>query len=859
MPYTIEKPPEWLKNLPKGAIKIGVDTFNAVLAGSNDDDKARKAAWAAIKAKYEKGKDGIWRAKSDVSLDEIRDMLWEALDERDTEADLHSVYGGYIIYEKAKKYYRLPYSILEGKVQFGTDAMEVERVWVEARSQQNEYDDSIEMRLRLGDAQDPEGNAWEVTICEPGFTKNGWYLPEDALREAAGLFEGVDVNIYELPTRGATHVPDALFDIKSLLVKNKAGWLENVRYVAGEGLKAVLHFMDSFKWLGKNLKDAISKGAKAYGLSYDAPVRAKKAEINGKPVMELVKFLAVDSVDIVTRPAAGGRFNRAIAAQKKEEIMDKKQLWELISKARPDLLKGKEFDSVTDEEMIALARMAMEPGGDQGGDGEGPGDGAAPGDTNNQDLVTRVDLEKFRCEMALNKALDASDLPDAAKDRIRTTFSGRVFQKEELDRAIADEKDYIAKMAQSQDRDDESIPSHSIISGGLGTLERAQMAVDRMFGLTKEDMEAFARLERLDRRPFFEDMRSVQDYHEYDQVPAFSSLREMYVFFTGDHEVTGRFMRKNLAPDLCAKMDITSATFSYVLGNTMGRRLVREYRAVDYGENILLSIKKPVRDFRQQEAVMVGFFPDLADVDPETADYEEIASVTDEESTYTVGQKGNILTISRKTIINDDLSLIQRLVSRLGRAARRTHAKYVLNFFINNATCSDGTAWFTAGHGNLGSSDLSIATALAAYKALGKATEKDSGERIGLLDDPSVKPVILHPIDLVDAAQSVAYDEFYYTSNDLTTKTRNPLKDKVKVQQCSLLVDTKDWGMIMPADVVDIVEMGYLNGREEPEMFVADSPQAGQVFVADKVRHKIRHEYAGALIDYRGGYKAVVT
>jgi hypothetical protein len=39
---------------------------------------------------------------------------------------------------------------------------------------------------------------------------------------------------------------------------------------------------------------------------------------------------------------------------------------------------------------------------------------------------------------------------------------------------------------------------------------------------------------------------------------------------------------------------------------------------------------------------------------------------------------------------------------------------------------------------------------------------------------------------------------------------------------------------------------------------VADTPTSEQVFVADKIRHKVRHEYAGAPIDYVGAYKAVV-
>jgi hypothetical protein len=333
----------------------------------------------------------------------------------------------------------------------------------------------------------------------------------------------------------------------------------------------------------------------------------------------------------------------------------------------------------------------------------------------------------------------------------------------------------------------------------------------------------------------------------------------MYNYFTGDTDVSGRFNRKGISPDLRNAQDIDSATFTYVLGNTLGRRLVALYAGYGFQEELLISVRKPVKDFRTQEAVLVGGFPDLSTVDPEAADYQEIVGVTDEESTYALLQKGNILTITRKAIINDDISIIQRVVAGLARAARRTHAKYVWNFFINNSTCSDATAWFTAGHGNLGATALSHVTALVAYKALAKMTEKDSGERLGLLDGSDVKPILFGPVDIMETIQKIADEEFYFTANDLTTKVPNPLRGKVTGKVISLLTDANDWGMLLPANIADIVEMGYLNGRQEPEMFVADTPMSEQVLVADKIRYKIRHEYAGAVIDYRSGYKAVVA
>lgn len=791
------------------------------------------------------------RSAQDVSLDQIRDLIYDALRERNKDCWVTEVFGSYLIYknDSESKYYKLPYSILEGEVQLGNEPVEVEKAWVDAKSQQSEMDDGMSVSVQMGAAKNPEGTEWEVTICEPGFTKNGWYNADDVLQAAAdeGLFENVDVNLYEFK-KGASHLPPALFDIKKLLVKNKVGWIDGVKHVAGEGLKGVLHFVESAKWLGKNMLSAMQDGKKIYGLSYDAVVRAAKDTIDGKKVFKTIKFKAADSVDIVTRPAAGGKFNRAVAsmpAHSEEEIM-KKKLWDLINDKRPDLLEGKVFDDVSDEDVEALARMAMET--DQGSGG---------GDQNAPAAVTKEDLNIFRCGMDLEKKLSGSDLPDYFQKGIREKFEGKAFEMADLDTAIGEAKDVLAKMAEPPEG--EPIPG-SDIRVGIGTIEKVQMAVDRMFGLTKEDMVELARMERLDYQPFFEDMRSVQDYEKFDEVPAFRGLRDMYTFLTGDTEVTGFINRKAMPRDMVAKMDITSATFSYVLGNTLGRRLVKQYKSFRYLEELLVSIKKTVKDFRSQEAVLVGGFPDLGDVDPETADYDEIAGVTDEESTYSIGQKGNLLTITRKTIINDDITIIRRLVDGLSRAARRTHAKYIWNMYINNDNCSDGTAVFTSGHGNLGAAALAHATALIGWKALAAMTEKDSGEYLGLLDDPDVKVNIIGPPALVNLIGQIEKEEFYYSTNDLTDKLPNPLVNRVKAHTLSLLAaDANDWLMLLPPNVIDIIEMGYLNGREEPEMFVADTPQSEQVFVADKVRYKIRHEYAGAPIDYRGSYKGVVA
>jgi len=71
MPYSYPKNlPTWAKNLPKGAQKIAVNVFNAVLKDTKDENQARQAAWAQIKNKYKKVGDKWVKKTLSIHLDE---------------------------------------------------------------------------------------------------------------------------------------------------------------------------------------------------------------------------------------------------------------------------------------------------------------------------------------------------------------------------------------------------------------------------------------------------------------------------------------------------------------------------------------------------------------------------------------------------------------------------------------------------------------------------------------------------------------------------------------------------------------------------------------------------------------------
>ncbi|MBW1801458.1 MAG: hypothetical protein JRJ85_12115 [Deltaproteobacteria bacterium] len=348
-----------------------------------------------------------------------------------------------------------------------------------------------------------------------------------------------------------------------------------------------------------------------------------------------------------------------------------------------------------------------------------------------------------------------------------------------------------------------------------------------------------------------------------DGIPPFGSFRDAYTFFTGDPEINGVFKPEKVSAGLRACMGFNSASFSYGLQNALRMYVSKIYKTFPYHEDKLISEKKKANDFRLIHSVQLGYFGDLPNSDPETADWSDIGSYEDSEAQYRVGQKGAIVWVTRRHIINDSIDLIKNMCDRLARAARMTHAKYVWNFYIQNALCPDGTAWFTADHGNLGVNALSVSSLITGLTALANMEEPGSGEKLGI-DFASFNWHLVVPIALWDLGARVNQTKSYFSSDDLTAKIPSAVYrlfggGNERIVVCPFLSDANDWGILRDVGDVPIVEMGYLNGLSEPELIIAKGPKDNQVLAADKIGYKIRHEYGGTLAGYQGGYKSVVT
>jgi len=333
----------------------------------------------------------------------------------------------------------------------------------------------------------------------------------------------------------------------------------------------------------------------------------------------------------------------------------------------------------------------------------------------------------------------------------------------------------------------------------------------------------------------------------YRNARPFRGLREAYSICTGDRELL-QLDRGGLYKTSEA---IATTDFPNLLLNSLTKKLIQDYDEFVFLPQLeKLYVTSTLNDYKSQDRVRMGYLSDLPTV-TESSPYTELTKPTDEKISYSPIKKGGILTISEETIRNDDLGKLNAAVDRLARAARHTLVSYVTNFFTANPNYgADGIAWFHATHSNLGSIALSAAELDARAAALFKQSEKDSTNRLGLPLD-----WIMIPVDLKATAQQI---------NRNNSGTNNWF-EKFGVNDENILVnplltDTNDLFGGCFKSHAPVVEIGFLDGIDRPQFFIANDPGAGgsAYFTNDQLVFKAKFVFGGAPVDFRGVFKNVV-
>jgi len=714
------------------------------------------------------------------------------------------MYDDAVVYELDDLLYRRTYAIVDDQVTLG------EPVQVKKQVEYFPLQAASRILAAVGDPSSAEyGYQWRVQVIEYGPGADGrinW--PREPLVAAIGLYDGARVFALNESQHQAGGKPFG----KS--VREIVGWLKNPQDT-GTAIEADFFILKSARWLRDGLVDSHERGNPTlFGLSHDVTGKAVTKMVAGKKMKEPTAISAVE-VDVVYNPTNNGQFLRMVAAQQAGQKEDDKMLKKLLAalqSTRPELHeeinKGLTAGTITEDQALQMVAAATvkDAGGDEG----------------NEKLVAAVvarlkevavpiesadmkEMKLLACSLVLDRELTDSKLPEAAAKTIRGQFEGKAFETTELQAAIKSTKEML-----------DSLTASGMVMG---------------VGETRVTVDS------LDKAGQY-----LDDFFE-GKVHSFKAA---YQDITGDLRITGELRdAKRL------QAAIATTTFDQILGDSLTRRMVAEYNLAGLDDWKKVVTIVPLNDFRQQRRPRMGGYGNLPAVNQSGA-YNALTSPADEEATYTPSKRGGTESITLETIRNDDVGVIRRIPIKLGRAAARTLYVFVFDFFATNPTLYDTVAFFHATHGNLATVALSKTQLQAGRLQIMKQTEAGSSEVLGI-----PPKYLLVPPDLEDSS-------FELTAGPVSGLITLQSPDSVRRQTYETIVvktwtDVNNWYLTCDPNDIPGIEIGFLDGRQDPELFVQDLPNVGSMFSNDQLTYKIRHIYGGAVVDYRGSQGNVVA
>jgi hypothetical protein len=293
-----------------------------------------------------------------------------------------------------------------------------------------------------------------------------------------------------------------------------------------------------------------------------------------------------------------------------------------------------------------------------------------------------------------------------------------------------------------------------------------------------------------------------------------------------------------LAPAAVIERALTTSDFPLILGDAVGRTLREGYRAANPAVR-QLGRQTTNRDFRTKYRLQLSEAPALQRV-TEGGEYT-YGGLAEAKESYRIDTFGKIISISRQSIVNDDLGAFADLSRRMGRAAAAFEAQFLVDLLTSTAgvgpTMNDGNALFHATHGNVGTADIDVTSLSAARLAMRRQK--------GLIAEPiAVTPkFLLVPPDKETRAEQLLASLAAADVDDV-----NPFTAKLTLIVEPRLTDTGRWYISADPAEIDGLEYAYLEGEPGPQI----ETQAG--FDIDGVKTKVRLDFGAGFVDWRGWY-----
>jgi len=656
--------------------------------------------------------------------------------------------------------------------------------------------------------EETEGLVWKAVLIEAGMSVNRRRYRPEVLRPRVSLFDGVRVFIdHPTPTDEKERPERSTRDI--------VGWISGPAWDESVGEQGAvigsLHLLESNP-MSNLVREAYERGKPdLYTLSIYGKGEQRLVRENGQVFQDVQSISKISSVDLVTEGAAGGRLVELMASIREEEernMLESLSVDEILE-VRPDLAEmlrgksngGEETEAPSNEELDRVqAELAS----------------------------LKEAMAVSRCEAKLHSRLAEASLPDAMKDSIRSRFSGRTFEDGELSEAIVAATKLLEDISDEQERKEPKDRRPKIL-------------------IVRDEGDKFV-----------DALTATILGEKFNEVDGFRSIQQAYCRFhgldfwdVGSQQIAASMIKEsiNYDPILSGVLLSEAVTWSYVFGVSLNRILVKDYQIPAFDEwQLIVSDTRTLKDFRAQKIERIGYYGALPTV-AAGGPYQEGTPLSEKEGSYTPAKRGLLESWTWEDAINDDLGALRKIPRRLALAAKITLYQFVFDFIDDNATCSyDSVDLFHADHGNLSTNELTSANLTSAKIAM-----KDQTALSSSITFLAAKPkYMLVPNELETTALQLRNSKTEVTS-DKDATVANPHEGTFDVIPVSYWTDDDKWILVADPKLIPTIEVGFLGGKREPELFT-EAPQSGSHFTADKVVCKVRFVFGGAIVDHRGFY-----
>jgi phage major head subunit gpT-like protein len=283
---------------------------------------------------------------------------------------------------------------------------------------------------------------------------------------------------------------------------------------------------------------------------------------------------------------------------------------------------------------------------------------------------------------------------------------------------------------------------------------------------------------------------------------------------------------------------LTTDDFPALLSNVANKSLFEGYNTADetWGQWCATG---QVSDFKTNTIARLGEMDDLDEIG-ENDEYK-YGNREDGKEQFQIATYGKLFSISRQTIINDDLGALTDIPRAHGEAWARKVGDIVYAVLIANAAMGDGIALFHADHGNIGTTGVINETTMAEAIKLMKMQKDISGKR-----RLNIRPQYLLAPVAQEGSAEVFFGSNQFAGSDTAATRTNPYAGSKYQRIYDPRLDDNDsdaWYLAGPKGKT--VKVFFLNGNQLPYL------ETRQGWSVDGVEYKVRGDAGAKAVDWK--------